>query len=169
MTLRQPVKPMIPVEDYEKLGLVSKDLAQQNCVNTEKGNNLNVNLEIDVGNEKVILETHYKFKIEDIKIENNVSTIYGIKNRVSIKYLISTAVDEEELQIRLVQKYNISNNSKSNFYKIYKALTGKVPIGKINLGELMGIKGDCEVKNINMDDGSFFPKIVNLNAEIKEE
>lgn len=169
MTLRRPVKPMIPVEDYEKLGFVSNDLAQQNCLNTEVSDNPTVNLEIDVGNEKVVLETHYKFKIEDIKIENNVSTNYGVKDRVSIKYHIYTVIDEEGFEFELVQKYNISNNINSNFYGIYKALTGKVPIGKINLGELLGIKGGCEVKNINMDDGSIFPKIVNLNAEIKEE
>lgn len=169
MTLRRPVKPMIPVEDYEKLGFVSNDLAQQNCLNTEVSDNPTVNLEIDVGNEKVVLETHYKFKIEDIKIENNVSTNYGVKDRVSIKYHLYTIIDEQKLEFQLVQKYNISNNKNSNFYRMYTDLMQKTPVGKIDLRELLGIEGNCEVKNINMDNGNIFPKIVNLNAEIKKE
>lgn len=124
--------------------------------------------EIELEEEKTIPEGRYNFIVKDLAMENQVSTKYGIKNRLSVEYHIFRKY-EEELSFDLKQKYNISSKKDSNFYKMYEELIGRPPVGKINLRNLLGIKGQCEVKHVIMDDGSVFPKIVNLNPEVAEE
>lgn len=124
--------------------------------------------EIELEEEKIIPEGKYRFIVKDLAMENQVSTKYGIKNRLSMQYHISRMIDGEELAFDLMQKYNISNNKNSNFYKMYTDIAGEIPVGKINLRNLLSIKGICEIKHVNMDDGRIFPKIVNLNPEIRE-
>lgn len=126
-----------------------------------------VGLEIELEEENPIPEGKYYFRIKNLAMENQVATRYGVKNRLSVEYNIFRKY--ENLNFDLKQKYNISSKRESNFYKMYSELTGKLPIGKINLRNLLGIKGVCEIKHIPMEDGSVFPKIVNLNPEIGEE
>jgi hypothetical protein len=126
-----------------------------------------VGLEIELEEEKVIPEGRYKFIVKDLAMEKQVATRYGIKDRLSVVFNIYVKYDEH-LNFDLKQKYNISSKRESNFYKMYNELIGKPPFGKIDLRNLLGIKGVCRIKHVLMDDGSIFPKVVGLNPEIVE-
>lgn len=126
-------------------------------------------LELELEPEQVVEEGKYRFSIKNVGIENGVITKYGIKNKAVIEFNISGIINDQEEEYILKQKYNISNSHKSKFYKIYSDLTGNLPIGKINLRDLLGIKGICEVKYLELDNGDEFPEIVNVNREIEEE
>lgn len=128
-----------------------------------------VGLEIEIKPEIVIGEGRYKFAVENLGIENQVQTKYGMKDKLVVEFNVSRVRDGEEYSCKLKQKYNISSSTKSSFYQLYTDLTGRVPIGKINLRNLLGIKGICEVKHIQMEDGNIFPKVVNINVEINKE
>lgn len=132
-------------------------------------NDLDVNFEIDMGDLEIAPEGIYYFIIRELKLENKVGTKYGIKNRISIKYHIIDFASTVKNEFNITQKYNISKNASSNFYKMYKSLIGSQPLGKINLKELIGIKGECKVEHVHMDDGTIFPRIVNLNPEIDKD
>lgn len=122
--------------------------------------------EIELKQEIAIAEGRYQFRVQNLNIERQVETRYGIKDKVVIQYHISRIIDDEEFAYDLKQKYNISSSYKSSFYKVYKDLTGEPPRGKINLRNLLSIKGNCEIRHIQMDNGDIFPKVVNINAEI---
>ena len=119
-------------------------------------------IEIEIG----IAEGRYKFRVKNLDIARNVETKFGIKDKLVIEFHIWGISDGEEVAYDLKQKYNISSSYKSEFYKVYRDLTGIPPRGKINLRNLLGVKGDCEIKHIEMDDRNIFPKVVNINAEI---
>ncbi|NMM65241.1 hypothetical protein HBE96_21900 [Clostridium sp. P21] len=133
------------------------------------GTNTPINLEIEIQPESKIDEGSYRFYVKDLSIEKEVMTKYGVKNKLVIDYHITCARDGEDLTYDLKQKYNISNSSKSGFYQVYRDLTSQPPSGKINLRNLLGIKGSCVVKHVLLDNGDVFPKIVNINAEIYKE
>ena len=132
-------------------------------------NTLIQDLEIELEAEKLVKEAKYKFRVKNIGIDRDVNTPYGLKNKLIIEYHIKAFIDDEEISYDLKQKYNISNSSKSKFYQVHRDLTGKAPIGKINLRNLLGIKGVCEVKHLELDNGDIFPQIVNINSEIRNE
>lgn len=125
--------------------------------------------EIELQQEIAIAEGRYKFRVQNLDIERQVETKYGIKDKLIIQFHISRIRDTEEFAYDLKQKYNISSSYKSSFYQVYKDLTGEPPRGKINLRNLLGIKGSCEVKHIHMDNGDIFPRVVNINAEIYKD
>lgn len=126
-------------------------------------------LEIELEPEQVVKEGRYKFLVKNVGIDKEVVTRYGVKNKLIIEYHINGLIDGEEMSYDLKQKYNISNSSKSKFYKVYEDLTGAIPIGKINLRNLLEIKGICEVKHLELDNGDIFPEIININSRIKNE
>ncbi|NMM65222.1 hypothetical protein HBE96_21805 [Clostridium sp. P21] len=126
-------------------------------------------LEIEIKQEMPIDEGNYKFYVKNLGLDKQVATIYGAKDKLMIEFHISRIISGQEIEFDLKQKYNISSSSKSRFYQIYKDLTGRPPMGKINLRELLKIKGLCEVKHILMDNGDVFPRIVNINAEIYKD
>lgn len=132
------------------------------------GNMLPTDLEIELEEEKLIPKGKYEFIVKNLSMENQVPTKYGIKNRICIQYHISNTLNAENSTFDLSQKYNLSSNINSNFYKMYKELTGVAPKGRINLRNLLGIKGECEIKHICMDGGNIFYKIVNLKPDIEK-
>lgn len=126
-------------------------------------------LEIELQQEIAISEGRYKFKVQNLNIARQVETRFGIKDKLIIEFHICRIRDEQEIAYDLKQKYNISPSYKSEFYKVYTDLTGNPPRGKINLRNLLNIKGSCEIKHIQMDNGDIFPKVVNINAEIYKD
>lgn len=125
-------------------------------------------LEISIAPQELIAEKRYSFSVRNINIDKEVETQFGIKDKLVLDFHISRIEDEKEISYNLKQKFNISNSRRSSFYGVYKDLTGEEPIGNLNLRNLLGIKGKCEVKHILMDNGDIFPKIVNINAQRKK-
>lgn len=120
------------------------------------------NLEIEIMPYEVVGEGRYKFVTEDVGIDNQVSTAYGVKNKMWLQFHLDGEDEEHDLK----QKYNISASYKSRFYEVYNALTGEIPKGNINLRRLLGIEGYCEIQHIHMDNGDIFPRIVNIEVKI---
>lgn len=122
------------------------------------------NLEIEIKPYEVVGEGRYEFIIEDVGIDNQVSTSYGVKNKMWLQFHLDGEDEEHELK----QKYNISPSYKSRFYEVYTALTGEIPRGSINLKRLMGIEGYCDIQHVPMENGDIFPRIVNIKVKINK-
>ncbi|WP_242396682.1 hypothetical protein [Clostridium butyricum] len=125
-----------------------------------------LNLEIEIKPQTIVDEGRYDFVVRALDIERNVSTAYGVKDKLVIEFNIKRVEDGEDVEYNLKQKYNISNDVTSRFFEVYKDLTGQEPSGKVNLRNLLNVKGKCEVKHILMQNGRNFPRIVNINAQI---
>ncbi len=126
-------------------------------------------LEIEIEPEIAVVEGKYKFYVKNLNVDRQVATKYGVKDKLMVEFHISQVIDGEDFAYDLKQKYNISGSRKSSFYQLYIDLIGKAPIGKLNLRNLLGVKGYCEVKHIPMDNGDIFPRIININAEINKD
>lgn len=186
MKKREEEKKMQEINNSEKEQVIEKveetiqEVIGQNTSNTNydsffkeevlQGDNTAIQgLELELDAEQIVKEGKYKFSVKNVGIENGVITRYGIKNKLVVEYHINGMVDGHRQKYDLKQKYNISNSSKSKFYNIYRDLMGLPPIGKINLRNLLGIEGVCEVKHLELDNGDMFPEIINVNRAIEEE
>lgn len=125
-----------------------------------------LNLEIEIKPQTIVDEGRYDFVVRALDIERNVSTAYGVKDKLVIEFNIKRVEDGEDVEYNLKQKYNISNDVTSRFFEVYKDLTGEEPNGKVNLRNLLNVKGRCEVEHILMKNRRNFPRIVNINAQI---
>lgn len=123
------------------------------------------NLEIEIAPYEVVREGRYKFATENLGVDNQVSTAYGVKNKMWLQFHL----DGEDEAYDLKQKYNISPSNKSRFYEIYNTLTGEIPRGNINLRRLVGIEGYCDIQHIPMENGDIFPRIINIEVKIDKK
>ncbi|MCB2354723.1 hypothetical protein [Clostridium estertheticum] len=119
------------------------------------------NLEIELTSFEVIPEGRYQFLTKEVGIDNMVSTAYGIKNQMWLKFYLDGEAGEYDTK----QKYNISASYKSKFYGVYNALVGEAPKGKINLKNLLEIGGYCEIQHVLMDNGDIFPRVINIQVQ----
>ena len=99
--------------------------------------------------------------------ENDQTTSYGLKDQIVWEYEVT---DLEGNKILLIDRTNVSESSKSKFRKNLKRYCEALNLTKINLKDLIGIKGTLKVKHNIDNDGNVYENIVEVypTAEFKK-
>ncbi|WP_394900125.1 hypothetical protein [Clostridium butyricum] len=109
--------------------------------------------------EAKIPEGEFPFVLKRVRRENNQTTSYGLKDQIVWEYEVT---DLEENKILLIDKNNISFSDKSKFKKNFKRYCEALHLTKINLKDLIGIKGTLKVQHNTDDDGNIYENIVEI-------
>ena len=113
----------------------------------------------DLTREAKIPEGEYPFVLRRVYRVNNQTTSFGLKDQIVWEYEVT---DLEENKILLIDKNNISFSDKSKFKKNFKRYCEALNLTKINLKDLIGIKGVLKVQHNTDDDGNIYENIVEI-------
>lgn len=109
--------------------------------------------------EAKIAEGEFAFILRRVHRENNQTTSYGLKDQIVWEYEVT---DLEENKILLIDKNNISFSDKSKFKKNLKRYCEALNLTKINLKDLIGIKGRLKIQHNTDDEGNIYENIVEI-------
>lgn len=109
--------------------------------------------------EAKIPEGEYPFVLRRVYRENNQTTSYGLKDQIVWEYEVT---DLKENKILLIDKNNISCSDKSKFKKNLKRYCEVLNLTKINLKDLIGIKGRLKIQHNTDDEGNIYENIVEI-------
>lgn len=116
-------------------------------------------LTFSLAREAKVPEGEYSFVLRGVHRENNQTTKYGLKNQIVWSYEIT---DSEGNKFSIIDKNNISDSYKSKFRKNLKSYCEALKLTKINLNDLIGIKGTLKVQHNTDDDGNTYENIAEI-------
>ncbi|ETI90991.1 MAG: hypothetical protein Q607_CBUC00038G0007 [Clostridium butyricum DORA_1] len=162
-------------ESNVKCKEVNSDITKcEEAINEVNSNNLTRNISLDdifnsnlgeddltftLTREAKIPEGEYPFVLRRVHRENNQTTSYGLKDQIVWEYEVT---DLKENKILLIDKNNISCSDKSKFKKNLKRYCEVLNLTKINLKDLIGIKGRLKIQHNTDDEGNIYENIVEI-------
>lgn len=134
-------------------------------VNYDFNERKDLTVEFGVRQPQLEKNKEYVSEVKDMSIQRNTPTLYGIADAISMEY----HVYKENLNgdfdvVSIKQKYYLSKSEQSRFGKMYKALTGNTPEGRVNLAELIGKKCIVLIDHYENKNGDIFDNI----SEVKK-
>lgn len=162
---------------------VNSDITKcEEVINEVKSNPVTGNISLDdifnsnLGEEELIFsltreakiqEGEFPFVLKRVHRENDQTTSYGLKDQIVWEYEVT---DLEGNKILLIDRTNVSESSKSKFRKNLKRYCEALNLTKINLKDLIGIKGTLKVQHNIDNDGNVYENIVEVypTAEFKK-
>ena len=82
----------------------------------------------------------YLAQVNDVKIQKNVPTAYGVADKLSVEFNVFKENTNGDFDIVTIkQSYFLSKSEDSRFGQMYKILAGKSLSNKVNLAELLTI------------------------------
>lgn len=106
-----------------------------------------------------ISEGIHPFILRSVHRVYNQKTSYGMKDQIVFDYDV---IDENGEVISISDRNNISDSSKSKFKKNLKSYCEALGSTKINLKNLINIKGTLKIEHNTDDEGNIYENIVEI-------
>lgn len=135
---------------------VTRNISLDDIFNSNLGED---DLTFSLKREAKIPEGVYPFVLRRVYRVNNQTTSYGFKDQIVWE---NEVTDSKGNKILLTDRTNISNSSKSKFMRNLKRYCEALKLTKINLKDLIGIKGNLKVQHNTDDDGNVYANIVEI-------
>ncbi len=105
----------------------------------------------------------YLAQINDVKIQKNVSTTYGVLDKLSMEFNIFKENTNGDFDIvTITQSYFLSKSEYSRFGQMYRVLTGKSIGNRVNLAELLNKKCLVSIDHYTNKNNDTFDNIASL-------
>ncbi|AXU29191.1 TPA: hypothetical protein ACKONR_001186 [Clostridioides difficile] len=111
----------------------------------------------------------YLAQVNDVKIQKNVPTTYGVADKLLVEYNVFKENANGDFDIVTIkQSYFLPKSEDSRFGQMYKGLTGKSLSNRVNLVELLNKKCLVSIEHYTNKNGDTFDNIASLKR-LKDE
>lgn len=109
--------------------------------------------------EPKISEGIHKYVLRGVRREDNQKTAYGLKDQVIYSYDV---INENGSVVSIIDRNNISDSNKSKFKKNLKSYCDALGVTRINLKNLINIKGELRIVHNTDEEGNIYENVAEI-------
>lgn len=134
-----------------------KTLSLDDIFNSNIGNDRYLTFALN--KEPKISEGIHKYVLRGVRREDNQKTAYGLKDQVIYSYDV---INDNGSVVSIIDRNNISDSNKSKFKKNLKSYCDALGVTRINLKNLINIKGELRIVHNTDEEGNIYENVAEI-------